>query len=251
MELVQSVSKVQKQENHHIQKHTVQKLLTSTLNTLSRTTRRIALHLALKPTITIMQAPRPNKLTMIRHKLHWPEKTNPIKRKINSTRPANWTYILRSFSSNWGKPAGTNFLRTHESDRTISRPPTTLKLRRKKLRSKMRPYPRPWVTTTPSRPATPISVCLRATTRKEHIDMAMTFRMRNECVTPQGTIHQKPQVSPLNGGNGGNGGGNQWEERDHTLAVVTQVQKLVTPLSENAKTILDESNNNQETTNGW
>ena len=75
--------------------------------------------------------------------------------------------------------------------------------------------------------------------------------MRNECVTPQGTIHQKPQVSPLNGGNGGNGGGNQWEERDHTLAVVTQVQKLVTPLSENAKTILDESNNNQETTNGW
>lgn len=191
MELVQSVSKVQKQENHHIQKHTVQKLLTSTLNTLSRTTRRIALHLALKPTITIMQAPRPNKLTMIRHKLHWPEKTNPIKRKINSTRPANWTYILRSFSSNWGKPAGTNFLRTHESDRTISRPPTTLRLRRKKLRSKMRPYPRPCVTTTPSRPATPISVCLRAMTRKEHIDMAMMLRIRNECVTPQGTKSPK------------------------------------------------------------
>ena len=62
----------------------------------------------------------------------------------------------------------------------------------------------------------------------------------------------------MNGGSGVNrvnrvneGGGNQWEERDRTLAVVTQVQKLVTPLRENAKTILDESNNNQETTNGW
>jgi uncharacterized membrane protein YphA (DoxX/SURF4 family) len=34
-------------------------------------------------------------------KLHSPEKTNPTKRKISKTRPANWTYILRSFSSSF------------------------------------------------------------------------------------------------------------------------------------------------------
>lgn len=80
--------------------------------------------------------------------------------------------------------------------------------------------------------------------------MAMMLRMRNECVTPQGTNH--PQRKPKSAHwTEETKEGNQWEERDHTLAVITQVQKLVTPLRENAKTILDESNNNQETTNGW
>lgn len=168
-------------------KRTVQKLFTNTLNRLSRTTRMIALHLALKPTTTMTQATRPNKLTRMRQKLHSPEKTNPTKRKISSTRPANWTYILRSFSSSWGRPAGTNFLRTQESDRTISKPPTTLRLRRKKFKSKMRPYPRPCVMTTPSNPATANSVRLRAMTRVEQTAIAMTLTIRKVCVIPQGT----------------------------------------------------------------
>lgn len=69
--------------------HTVQKLLTRTLKTLSRTTKIIALHLALKPTMTMTQATRPKRLTTTRQKLQAPEKTKPMKRKMSRTRPAN------------------------------------------------------------------------------------------------------------------------------------------------------------------
>ena len=48
-------------------------------------------------------------------------------------------YFLRSFSERLGRPAK-SFLRVYiESLKTIRRPPMTLRLRRKKLRSKMRP----------------------------------------------------------------------------------------------------------------
>jgi len=119
--------------------HTVQKLFTNKLKMLRITTNITALHLALNPTTTITHATNPNRLTTTLPKPHSPANTNPTKRKINSTLPASWKYILRSFSSIWGNPAGANFVRTQLSLRTMRRPPMTLRLRRKKLRSKMRP----------------------------------------------------------------------------------------------------------------
>lgn len=53
------------------------------------------------------------------------------------------------------------------SDKTMSNPPMTDKLRRKKLMSKMRPYPKPCTTTTLSRAPTLISGNLRAITAPE------------------------------------------------------------------------------------
>lgn len=51
-----------------------------------------------------------------------------------------WTYyFLRSFSLMEGIPAKSFFRVTRVSVKTITRPPITLKLRRKKLRSKIRP----------------------------------------------------------------------------------------------------------------
>lgn len=120
-------------------KLTVQKLFTPMLKMLRMTTRSVALNLALKPTTTMTQATRPTRETTILHTDHWPLKTNPMKRKIRSTRPASWKYILRSFSSSWGRPAKALVFRTQESDRTIRRPPQTERFRRKKLRSKIKP----------------------------------------------------------------------------------------------------------------
>src|SRR5436190_19816631 len=119
--------------------HTVQKLLTNTLNTLNTTTRMIALHFALNPTTTITQATNPKRMTRTLQIDHSPDRTNPINKKINSTLPANWMYIFLSFSSICGRPAGAHLLRTHESERTMSSPPMTLRLRRKNVGSKIRP----------------------------------------------------------------------------------------------------------------
>ena len=118
---------------------TVQKLLTNKLNTLNITTNNIALHLALNPTTTITQATNPNKLTNILAKPQSPLHMNPTNSKIKSILPANWIYFFLSFSAGSGRPAGANFFRTQLSLRTMSRPPITLRLRRKKLRSKIRP----------------------------------------------------------------------------------------------------------------
>ena len=52
-------------------------------------------------------------------------------------------YFLRSVSLMLGSPANRAFLDTIESLKTMKSPPMTLRLRRKKLRSKMRPYPKP------------------------------------------------------------------------------------------------------------
>lgn len=118
---------------------TVQKLLTSRLKMLKMTTNITALHFALKPTTTITQATNPNKLTTTLAIPQSPAKTKPTNRKISRTLPASWMYILRSFSSMDGSPAGANRLRTQESLRTMRRPPITLRLRRKKFKSNMRP----------------------------------------------------------------------------------------------------------------
>ena len=56
---------------------------------------------------------------------------------------ADTHYFRLSVSLNDGKPAKSFFLFARVSDKTMRRPPTTLKLRRKKERSKRRPYPRP------------------------------------------------------------------------------------------------------------
>lgn len=120
-------------------KLTVQKLLTNRLKMLRITTRSVALNLALNPTTTMTQAPAPRRDTRTRQMDHWPVKTNPIKRKMSRTRPASWKYILRSFSSSVGSPAKALVLRTHESERTMRRPPMTDRFRRKKLRSKIKP----------------------------------------------------------------------------------------------------------------
>lgn len=65
-------------------------LLMNTLNTLNSVTRNEALHLALKPTATMMQAPRPTMETMTRANDQFPWKMNPMKRKMSRIRPANW-----------------------------------------------------------------------------------------------------------------------------------------------------------------
>lgn len=133
---------------------TVQKLLTSRLKMLRMTTSIMAENFALKPTTTMTQATKPKKATMTLQRLQVPLRMNPAKRKMSKTLPASWKYILRSFSSIDGRPAKALVFRTQESDRTINKPPMTDKLRRKKLRSKISPYPNACVTTTPASPAT-------------------------------------------------------------------------------------------------
>jgi hypothetical protein len=61
-----------------------------TLKTLNRVTRKLALHFALNPTATMIQAPKPTIETMTLAKDHEPWKMNPIKRKIKRIRPASW-----------------------------------------------------------------------------------------------------------------------------------------------------------------
>ena len=218
----------------------VQKLFTKILKMLRMTTNMMALNLALKPTTTMTQATKPSKLTQILQKLQSPRKTKPTKRKMSRTRPASWKYILRSFSSNCGRPAGANFLRTQESDRTIKRPPMTDKLRRKKLRSKTRPYPIPWRTTTPMSPITPWSEFLRAMIIIEQTVMAITLMIRKRCVRPLGTV-ARAHVSCVPG--------TQSFGKVRTVSVVVQIRELVAPLCYYAERILEKGNNNQKTSN--
>lgn len=166
---------------------TVQKLLTNKLKTLKMTTSIVALNFALKPTTTITHATKPKMATMTLQTLHDPLKMKPMKRKISKTRPASWKYILRSFSSICGRPAKALFFRTHESDKTIRSPPMTERFRRKKFKSKMSPYPRACVMTTPIRPPTAKSEYLRAITRVEQILIAMTLIIRKRWVRTRGT----------------------------------------------------------------
>ena len=128
-------------------------MLMNTLNTLNKVTRKLALHLALNPTATMIQAPNPTMETMTLAKDHDPWKMNPIKRKMSRIRPANWKlfisivtgdekgtyYFLLSVSLSEGIPAKSFFLFCRESDKTMSRPPTTLRFRRKKDRSNNSP----------------------------------------------------------------------------------------------------------------
>jgi hypothetical protein len=76
-------------------------LLMNTLNTLKRVTRKLALHLALNPTATMIQAPRPTMETTTLAKDHFPWKMNPIKRKINRIRPASWKLFISLSSRTW------------------------------------------------------------------------------------------------------------------------------------------------------
>ena len=70
-----------------------------------------------------------------------------------------------------GRPANRVLLETIESLKTMKRPPMTLRLRRKKFMSKMRPYPNPWITTTDSRPPTANSVYFLEMTAPEAISI--------------------------------------------------------------------------------
>lgn len=199
---------------------TVHQLLTKMLKTLKIITRMIPLIFALNPTTTITQATNPSVLTMTLQMVHSPAKTNPTNRKIKRTRPASWTYIFLSFSSICGNPAGANFWRTHESERTMSRPPTTERLRRKKLRSKMRPYPRACVTTTPRRPQTAYSECFRNMIPVEQMVMAMTLTMRKTCVIYFGTVWLLALSMPYN----------LTLEPALTVSIIAEVEQLIVPL---------------------
>lgn len=161
---------------------TLHQLLMNTLKMLSRRTRNEALYFALKPTATMMQAPRPTMETSTRAKDQEPWKTKPMKRKMRRMRPASWKlvglarfrtrsedqklearcppvqcgvdlvrcartmsgegdahYFRLSVSEREGSPAKSFLFFWSESERTMSRPPTTLRLRRKNERSKRRP----------------------------------------------------------------------------------------------------------------
>jgi hypothetical protein len=189
--------------SHHVPKFlilrhsrlTVQKLLTRTLKTLRTTTSNMPLSLALNPTTTMIHATRPSRLTAALQKDQEPEKTNPTNKKISRTLPPSWKYIFRSFSSRVGSPAGAKRFRTQLSDRTIIRPPKTERLRRKKFRSKIRPYPKAWVMTTPHSPMTAYSECRRLITSVEQVIMATMLTMRKTCVIPRGTRTGKNRVS--------------------------------------------------------
>lgn len=135
---------------------TAHQLFAKTLKMLNTTTRKAADHLALKPTATMTQAARPMMETKTRMKFHSPWRMKPRKRKIKRTRPVRrkleqsvsyqvpgkgkaYYYFLRSFSVRVGRPAKTDLRVIIESLNTMKRPPMTLRLRRKKFRSKIRP----------------------------------------------------------------------------------------------------------------
>ena len=132
--------------------------MANTLNTLKMRTRKAADHLALNPTATMPHAPNPMIDTNTRPTLHCPWMMNPKKRKISKTRPARRKlrklvrnnphgteigvfshYFFRSFSLMVGSPANGVRRVIIESLKTMNNPPMTLKLRKKKLRSKIRP----------------------------------------------------------------------------------------------------------------
>ena len=116
--------------------------LTAKLNAERTTTRYRALWRALYPTATQMHATRPETLTKPLAMPLWPLKTKPRKRKTRRTRPKSCRYFLRSWSET---PMGVrlvtidDFFCESESERVMRRPPMTDRLRRKKVRSKMRP----------------------------------------------------------------------------------------------------------------
>ena len=60
-----------------------------TLNTLSSSTRKLALQRALKPTATMTHAPKPSTETSTRAMDQLPWMMKPMKRKMSSTRPAS------------------------------------------------------------------------------------------------------------------------------------------------------------------
>lgn len=133
---------------------TVHHALTVKLNMVKTTTRKSALCLALYPTATKRHATSPETLTSPCAMPLWPLKTKPRKRKTRRTRPKSWKYFLRSVSLTpmLGMPTRELFFWLSESESAMRRPPMTERLRRKKVRSKMRPYPKPCVMTTPRRP---------------------------------------------------------------------------------------------------
>ena len=99
-----------------------------------------------------------------------------MNRKIKRILPASWKYFFRSVSDMMlGSPAKIGDFRfDSESERTIKRPPMTDKLRRKKFRSKIRPYPNPCATTTRRRPAIDGSGYRLAMTSDEQLSMTLS-----------------------------------------------------------------------------
>lgn len=132
---------------------TLHQLLMRTLKIESMVTRNDADHFALKPIATMTQAMRPKTETITRETDQVPWKMKPMKRKMRRMRPASWKlrelegalkisthYLRRSVSLIEGRPAKMAlFLCWSESERTMRRPPTTERLRRKNDFSKRRP----------------------------------------------------------------------------------------------------------------
>jgi hypothetical protein len=221
---------------------TVQKLLTRILKMLSTTTNITALAFALNPTTTMTHATKPSRLTSILQKDHFPEKTNPTNKKMSRTLPPSWKYIFLSLSSIVGSPAGANRFRTQLSESTIIRPPNTDKLRRKKFRSKIRPYPSACVMTTPQSPATAYSECLRMMTSVEQMIMAITLTMRKRCVIPPGTIQRRVSNSAMTMPGEG--------AASHTVPEVVQIQQLIIPLCQDPERVFEKGNHNQKPSDG-
>ena len=71
----------------------------------------------------------------------------------------------------------------------------TDRLRRKKLRSNISPYPSAWVMTTPISPKTAYSGYLRMMIKMEQVVMAQTLMRRKRWVRPQGTGRRVRQFS--------------------------------------------------------
>jgi hypothetical protein len=57
---------------------------------LNSATKKLALHLALKPTATMIQAPNPTIETTTRANDQLPWKMKPMNRKMRRIRPASW-----------------------------------------------------------------------------------------------------------------------------------------------------------------
>ena len=111
---------------------------------------------------------------------HSPWTTKPRKRKTSKTRPASWKYLRLSVSLIEGKPAKMFFFLIKDSDMTIMRPPITERFLRKKFKSKMRPYPKPCITTTANKPPTAKTACWRLITKNEHANITTTLITKKE-----------------------------------------------------------------------
>lgn len=77
-----------------------------------------------------------------------------------------------------------------ESLKTMRRPPITLKFLRKKLRSKIRPYPNACTMTTPRRPPTAYSECFLRITAPEPTSIVYVTDVKGVCILTAGATHK-------------------------------------------------------------